>query len=143
MRTNVFRYDISLAILIGGSAGTMLRYLLVLLFPYDGIHFPWGTFIANLGGSFILGCWTGWLMHRQLPQWLKLGVGTGFCGGYTTMSTFIMEAVRWQGSPSLLGTYMAATLFMGIGLAWIGWFMGDALGTKKRETLSIHGKEGE
>jgi CrcB protein len=130
MKAYDFRYDITFAVLIGGSLGTLLRYLLVLLFPFDGIHFPWGTFIANLGGSFILGCWTGWFLQRQLPQWLKLGIGTGFCGGYTTMSTFIMEAVTWQGDTVLLGIYMASTLFIGIGLTWIGWLTGDAIGLK-------------
>lgn len=59
-----------------------------------GRKFPWGTLIINVTGSFILGVLTGFVLHKELSSNILLIVGTGFCGGFTTFSTAIFEAVR-------------------------------------------------
>ncbi len=58
----------------------------------DG-RFPLGTFVVNVSGSFLLGLLGGWLAPRLLPQGdaLRLALGVGFLGAYTTFSTFEME----------------------------------------------------
>jgi CrcB protein len=117
---------------VGGAAGTHARYWVGVWFrarPWAA-EFPFlGTAFINLSGSFILGAAT-YLFQQRLPpeygRWLLL-IGTGFCGGYTTFSTFEVEtfnlAVR-QGSwwmalgyvtGSVLGGFIA--VFLAVRLA--------------------------
>jgi fluoride exporter len=59
---------------------------------------PWATVLINVSGSFVLGLLTGLVLHHVGPSGagtdLKLVLGTGFCGGYTTFSTASIETVR-------------------------------------------------
>ena len=59
----------------------------------DG-EFPWGTCVVNISGSFVLGVITGLALYHGLGVDSKLVFGTGFCGAYTTFSTFSYETVR-------------------------------------------------
>jgi CrcB protein len=54
---------------------------------------PIGTLIINLTGSLLLGFVTGLVLYHDAPATALLLVGTGFCGGYTTYSTFAFESV--------------------------------------------------
>ena len=56
--------------------------------------FPRGTFVINVTGSFILGLLTGLFLYHAFPSDPKIVLGTGFCGAYTTFSTFTYETVR-------------------------------------------------
>jgi CrcB protein len=56
--------------------------------------FPWGTFVVNAGGSLLFGLITGLALYHAFPQTPKVILGTGFCGSYTTFSTFSFETVR-------------------------------------------------
>jgi fluoride exporter len=80
----------------GGAAGTLARYGLAHLEPTRTGGWPWGTFIANLIGAFVLGALLEWLA-RSGPdhgwrQRARLLFGTGFCGALTTYSTLAVEA---------------------------------------------------
>ena len=59
-----------------------------------GPDFPWGTCVVNISGSFVLGVITGLALYHGLGVDSKLVFGTGFCGAYTTFSTFTYETVR-------------------------------------------------
>ncbi|MHB8512443.1 MAG: fluoride efflux transporter CrcB [Actinomycetota bacterium] len=56
--------------------------------------FPWGTFVINASGSLILGFLTALALYHGFPATAKVILGTGFCGAYTTFSTFTFETVR-------------------------------------------------
>ena len=80
---------------LAGGAGSACRL------AFDGIvrahtrgTMPWGTIALNLSGSFVLGLVTGFVAHRALPETVRLVVGTGFLGGWTTFSTASFESVR-------------------------------------------------
>jgi CrcB protein len=77
------------AFLIAAAMGASARYLV------DGLmQVPWGTAVVNISGSFVLGVITGLALYHGLGVDSKLVFGTGFCGAYTTFSTFSYETVR-------------------------------------------------
>ncbi|HUI49790.1 MAG TPA: CrcB family protein, partial [Acidimicrobiia bacterium] len=86
--------------------------------------FPWGTFIINVTGSFLLGLITGAALYHALPNTPKIWLGTGFCGAYTTFSTFTFETLRLleEDAPggalgNAAASLVVATLAAGAGLA--------------------------
>ena len=86
--------SIAVGLVVAGAIGAPARYLL------DGFvqdrtegAFPWGTFAINLSGSFLLGLITGAALYHAFPNTPKVWLGTGFCGAYTTFSTFTFETI--------------------------------------------------
>jgi CrcB protein len=82
-------------IAIAGALGAPVRYLLdgFLQDRSSGV-FPWGTLVVNVTGSFLLGVLSGLALYHAFPSTPRLVLGTGFCGAYTTFSTFTYETVR-------------------------------------------------
>lgn len=95
-----------LAILVGLAAalGALARYLLdqAVARKWESA-FPWGTWVINISGSFILGLITGLALHHGLDAHVVAVLGTGVCGGYTTFSTFNFETIRLTEDGSLIG----------------------------------------
>ena len=86
---------IAIGLVVAGAMGAPTRYLL------DGFvqdhtegAFPWGTFVINVTGSLLLGFITGAALYHAFPNTPKVWLGTGFCGAYTTFSTFTFETMR-------------------------------------------------
>lgn len=86
---------IALWIAVFGGLGAVSRFVVDgTIRTVLGRKFPWGTLIINVIGSFILGLLTGLVLHNEASGNLLLIIGTGFCGGFTTFSTAMFEAVR-------------------------------------------------
>jgi CrcB protein len=101
-----------LAISLGAIVGANLRYWMSrsavrLLGPV----FPYGTLTINVLGSFVLGFFLVWTSERVMvdPRW-RLLVAVGFCGGYTTFSSYAYETMAFlqQGQWALLATNFVA-----------------------------------
>jgi CrcB protein len=84
-----------IAFLIAAALGACSRYLIDgVVLDRTGGDFPWGTCVINISGSFVLGVLTGLALYHAFSTDAKLVLGTGFCGAYTTFSTFSFETIR-------------------------------------------------
>ncbi|MCO4851477.1 fluoride efflux transporter FluC [Bacillus vallismortis] len=123
------------AVFIGGALGALLRYGVNMWIQTD--QFPAATLLENAAGSLLLGILTGFFMIRAKRPLLSAIIGTGFCGGFTTMSTFSNETVTLlQAQSSLAILYAAVSLTAGIVLALIGVLAGRCIaGTQQRKEM--------
>lgn len=119
-----------LPVLAMGALGATSRYLLD---AYVGVRFPstlpWGTFLVNMSGSLVLGIVAGVVTFGGGPGALKAVLGTGFCGAYTTFSTFSVETVRLIEERELYGAAanVIVSLLTGVLCAGAGLALGSYL----------------
>ncbi len=99
---------------LGSFFGGIGRYLISLLMHSAGGHFPWGTFTVNIIGSLLIGLLWG-LTSRlsNVSHLLSLFFMVGFCGGFTTFSTFSKESL----------TLLQSSYYMTFALYTIGSFL--------------------
>lgn len=114
-----------LFVCLGGAIGTGARYLLsAWALEALGPGFPWGTFLVNAIGSFVLAVvlYAG-LEAEALSPTLRLALGTGVMGGFTTYSTFSFETMRYlqEGSWGLASLYVATTVAVCLLACLAGW----------------------
>lgn len=86
-----------LAISVAAVVGANLRYLISRLAAQEfGSAFPYGTLVINILGSFIVGFFVIWTTERVLldPRW-RLMVAVGFCGSFTTFSSYAFESMAF------------------------------------------------
>src|ERR1700704_2212462 len=98
---------------LGGILGANMRYFLSrIITRFSDAAFPYGTLIINITGSLILGFFLIWTTERVLvdPKW-RLLVAVGFCGSYTTFSSYAFEsfALMEQGQWLLTGINIVAS----------------------------------
>lgn len=118
-----------LLVAAGGFVGAPSRYLLdrAVSQRVDS-DLPWGTFLVNVSGSFALGLLTGLSLGGHLPSAAAALLATGFCGAYTTFSTFTFETVRLLQDGRILHAAgnAAASLAVGLAAAAAGFAIGLA-----------------
>lgn len=111
---------------IGGTVGTAARAWLEAVFAPPPGTWPWVTFWINVGGSFVLGALLEVLAETGRDvgwrRGLRLGLGTGVLGGFTTYSTFSVETVQLLGTGALLSGfgYAIGSVTAGLGTALLG-----------------------
>jgi len=113
---------------LAGAAGALARYGL------DGVvssrssgGLPWGTFVVNISGAFMVGFLFVLLTERfTVAPWLRSSILIGLLGGYTTFSTLTLETYRLlEGGATL---YAAANIFGSLAAGMIAVYCGVVLG---------------
>lgn len=120
-----------LLVAAAGGLGAAARFVVdgaVRSRPWHGA-FPWATVVVNVTGSLVIGLITGVVLHAGDPAGVepwRLGVAVGFCGGYTTFSTAMVESVRLARAdrPGLavanaLGTMLLTVVAAALGIALV------------------------
>ena len=116
-----------LAVALGGFVGAPARFL-VDRWVSDRWEsdFPLGTFVINVSGSGLLGVVVGLSLAGHLPDVWKALIGTGFCGAFTTFSTWSFETVRLaeEGEYLQAGLNVVVSLVVGLAAAGAGLALG-------------------
>ena len=111
---------------LGGAIGSMGRYGIALgMVRLAGPRFPWGTLVVNVVGSFIIG-YFGALSagngRMPAPNEIRLFVLVGFCGGFTTFSSFSLQTLElFQSGEALLGGLnVLGSVALCLAAVWLG-----------------------
>jgi CrcB protein len=110
----------ALAVCAGGALGALARAGAARALPTAPGHWPWATFAVNLAGTLLLAWLTTRVTELAAPtRYVRLVVGTGFCGALTTFSTFQVETIRLarDGHAALGLAYATASMAAGMAVA--------------------------
>ncbi|MEL7159799.1 MAG: CrcB family protein [Bacteroidota bacterium] len=109
-----------LFVFLGGGLGSLARYGLALALPaadFSRGELPWFTLITNFLACLLLGVLLGYVSRDLLSRPGQLLLVTGFCGGFSTFSTFAAEAwlLGEEGYPAAALLYVCLSLLLGVG----------------------------
>ena len=108
----------------GGALGSIARYAVSMLFAHFAICSHWATLVVNVIGSFLIG-----LAIPMFSNGAYLFAVVGFCGGFTTFSTFSSQALQlFQAGERLTASvYVAASVIVSIAMVLLGMFLAGKL----------------
>lgn len=82
-------------VMVGGGIGAVLRFQLGRILVTSPSGWPWGTFAANVVGGLLMGVLAAWLLRAgQGAENMRLLLGVGLLGGFTTFSSYSLELVQ-------------------------------------------------
>lgn len=115
-----------LLVFLGGGIGAALRHWIngVALALWGGTH-PWGTLFINVSGSLLMGVVVELAARKiGMPPHLRLFIATGILGGYTTFSTFSLEAgmLHARGDTALAVAYAVGSVVLGVAAFFAGMY---------------------
>ena len=114
-----------LTIALGAVGGALARYYLSQIIGQWGTAFPYGTLLINVSGSIAMGILASLTLGDVSPE-LRLAIGTGFLGSYTTFSTYALESMHlWlTGRGGMALVYWLGSASLGV----LGIALGSAIG---------------
>jgi len=121
-------------VLFGGAVGAGFRYQISAIALRNlGPNFPWGTWIINLLGGLLMGILAGSLVRQFTPEQgepLRLLLGVGVLGGFTTFSAFSLETANMliRGQTTLAAAYAVSSVAGSVLLLLVGLYLTRALG---------------
>lgn len=107
----------------GGFVGSVTRFLIARYIELKYLSsFPYGTFVVNAAGCLVIGIIYGLSVKNVTSPEIRLLLATGFCGGFTTFSTFSYEtlALLQDNQIFIAFLYVAGSLLLGVAAAWFG-----------------------
>lgn len=117
------RWDILLVVAAGGSLGAGARWAIAEALPRSAGSLPWATFLVNVTGCFALGALMVFVIDVvQSSRHLRPFVGVGLLGGYTTFSTYALEArdLLVAHHQAVAASYLAGSVAAGLLAVWLG-----------------------
>ncbi len=115
-----------LLVFAGGGFGSILRYIMGKYLNTFENALPYGTLLANLLGSLLIGLLAGYFLKlTTISDNYSLFLITGFCGGFTTFSAFTLENQVFlkNGDYFQFLLYTFSSIFFGIVAVFFGWFL--------------------
>lgn len=97
-----------LLVFLGGGLGSICRFGLHQWLTPVRISFPWATFAANALACLLLGAFAGWTLRGKLTEPAMIFLSAGFCGGFSTFSTFTYEFFQLLTA----GQYVKAAVYL-------------------------------
>ena len=109
-------------VFVGGGLGSLCRYSIARLMANYEMDFPLATFIANVISCIILGYLVGLTLKDGLSENMRLLLMTGFCGGFSTFSTFSAESFQLlqNGNIGTAMLYIGVSIIVCLICIWIG-----------------------
>ena len=123
-----------LLVMLGGAVGAAFRYQVgAIALRNLGPHFPWGTWIVNLVGGLLMGILAGALVKQFTPgqgEPLRLLLGVGVLGGFTTFSAFSLETANMliRGQTTLAAAYAVSSVAGSVLMLLVGLYLMRAVG---------------
>ncbi len=117
-------------IFIGGGFGSLARWLIHRAMHTQRIDLPVATFLVNLTGAFLIGLLHAYFLEKtNISEELKLGIGFGVLGGFTTFSALSLEALKMVSERSIwLGaSYIGLSSLLGLLFAFLGFVLGKQM----------------
>ncbi|MBO9359708.1 MAG: fluoride efflux transporter CrcB [Thermomicrobium sp.] len=107
---------------LGGALGAILRYLVTSWVQHRADFFPWGTVVVNLVGSFLIGIVLEMTLRGFLSSQVRLLLGVGILGGFTTFSSLSWEMLTLLEEGDILPAFLYGfgSLVIGVFCAWLG-----------------------